>query len=51
MTDEEIDELAIDIETKIQETEEFLNSLPEFDSKYRRIEEAQASNNVMEMFS
>lgn len=42
MTDDEIDELAIDIRTSINETQEFLDDLPEFDSKYRRMEEAEA---------
>jgi hypothetical protein len=41
MTDDEIDELALDIETKIQENTQFLEELDDFDPKYRRMEEAE----------
>jgi hypothetical protein len=46
--DEEIDSLALKIERQIAEHKN--KDLPEFDSKYRRMEEAQTQN-VMEMFS
>jgi hypothetical protein len=45
--DGEIDELARDIEQLIQSNSETLDELPEFDPKYRRMQEA----DVTEMFT
>lgn len=41
MTDDEIDQFAIDVRTTINKTQDFLDDLPEFDPKYRRMEEAE----------
>lgn len=38
--DAEIDELAVNIEKQIDEGREFIDELPEFDPKYRRMAEA-----------
>lgn len=39
--DEEIDELTREVVMTIGETQDFLDDLPEFDPKYRRMEEAE----------
>lgn len=38
---EEIDEMTREVVTAIDETQDFLDDLPEFDPKYRRMEEAE----------
>ncbi len=48
---DEIDALGIKIEQQIQKTKKQLEETPDFDSKYRRMQEAQQDVNAMELFS
>lgn len=48
---DDLDEFALTIEKQIKQNEERLEELPEFDSKYRRMEEARKDENTEDLFA